>query len=333
MAADEAAYALQVGGPLVLAFEIGNEPNLYHEGSIRPANYNYAQYRTEVESYYRVIAAKLPHSPLAGPATTWAFGWFKEFLADFKTRIALATSHSYALSAKETNPQAVRFATIENLLSAKVAQNTAKNWQPQLEASSAAHVPFRIGECNSASGGGKTGVSDVFASALWGVDFLFDVAEHGGAGINVHGGFGSRAGYSPFCFRQNRYSANPLYYSMLLFHQAARGQVAPVDCQTSANFTAHAVLGDDHKLRVVLINKDLTNSVVACIAAGSPLTKAEVIRLSAPSVTSTGGITLAGRAVAEDGTWVPQPGTAVPCVSGKCEVTLPTASAALLTVE
>ncbi|MEI7728732.1 MAG: glycosyl hydrolase family 79 C-terminal domain-containing protein [Verrucomicrobiota bacterium] len=333
MAADEAAYALQVGGPLVLAFEVGNEPNLYHEGSTRPPNYRYPQYRAEIENYNRVILARLPKAPLAGPATTWAFGWYKEYLGDFKSRLALATAHTYVLSAKEENPLAPRFATVENLLSAKSAQNTEKNWLPQLEAASAAHLPFRIGECNSASGGGKRGVSDAFASALWSTDFLFDVAEHGGAGVNFHGGFGSRPGYSPFCFIRNRYSANPIYYSMLLFHQAARGQVVPVECQTPANLTAHAVLGDDHKLRVVLINKDLTNSVVATIMPGTPRTKAEMIRLRAPSVTSTEGVTLAGSAVAEDGTWKPQPGTPVPCANGKCEVSLPAASAALLTLE
>jgi hypothetical protein len=44
-----------------------------------------------------------------------------------------------------------------------------------------------------------SGVSDAFASALWGLGFLFDVAEHGGAGINFHGGF-TPGNYSPICY-------------------------------------------------------------------------------------------------------------------------------------
>ena len=120
---------------------------------------------------------------------------------------------------------------------------------------------------------------------------------------------------------------------MLLFHQAARGRVLPVECQAALNVTAHAVLGDDRKLRVVLINKDLARPVEVFVAPGLLRTKAEVIRLSAPSVTSTEGVTLAGSAVREDGTWTPQPGEPVPCLNGKCEVTLPAASAALLTIE
>ena len=335
MAADESAYALQVGGPLVLALEIGNEPNLYRKTpsrvGVRPASYGYDQYRHEIESYHLAILNKLPHAPLAGPATTRFCNWLPDFVRDFKTQTTLVTSHGYALSGSETNQQSVWFPSVEKLL--RPQKDKEQVWLPKLEAAKAAAIPFRLDEYNSCTDGGKSGVSDVFASALWNLDFMLDVAEHGAAGVNLHGGFGSRAGYSPFSFRENRYYVNPIYYSMLLFHLAARGQVVPVECQTLANFTAHAVLGDDRKLRVVLINKDVAQPIVASIASGSASTKAEVIRLSAPSVTSTEGVTLAGSAVAKDGTWTPQPGAPVRCVNGKFEVSLPAASAALLIIE
>ena len=337
MAADEAAYAVQVGGPTLLAFEVGNEPNLFPKNATRvgrrPEGYGYAQYRDEIEAYYRAILDRTPHAPLAGPATTFGLKWFTSFVDDFGARIVLTTSHLYPLAAKEENPQAPRFATLENLLSAKTEQNSGQNWMPQLKASSAVGIPLRIGECNTASSGGKTGVSDVFASALWGTEFLFAVAEHGGAGVNFHGGFGAKAGYSPFSFPNGVYHASPIYYSMLLFHQAARGQAVPLECQTSANFTVHAVLGADHKLRLVLINKDMVHTVTATIRLGTPHAIAELIRLLAPSVAATEGVTLAGSAVLEDGTWTPQPGAPVPYVEGNFEVSLPIASAALLTID
>jgi len=117
---------------------------------------------------------------------------------------------------------------------------------------------------------------------------------------------------------------------MLLFHQAAQGRVVPVECQTSSKLAAHAVMGDNHKLRVLLINKDLKTSVIASVSSGTSGTMAEVIRLTAPSITSTEGITLAGNSVAKDGTWTPRPGEKVSCMSGRFEVSLPAASAALL---
>ena len=212
--------------------------------------------------------------------------------------------------------------------------NNASGASGAVEAAKAAGIPWRLDEYNTCTGGGKTGVSDTFASALWGVDFLFDVAEHGGAGVNLHGGF-TPGNYSPICYRkkEDRYEASPLYYGMLLFHQAARGHVVRVECQASANFTAHAAIGDDHKLRVVLINKDLTRPVVASIAPGPTRSTAQLIRLSAPCVSSTEGVTLARSAVARDGSWTPQPGEGARCANGKFEVPVPAASAALLTIE
>ena len=335
MAADEVAYALQVGGPSVLAFEVGNEPNLYRKNSsqagLRPADYNYAQYRHEIEGYYSAILEKAPRAPLGGPATTRFCNWLPDFVRDFKTKITLVTSHGYALSGNEKDPQSIWFPSIENLL--RPQKDKEQVWLPKLEAAKAAGIPCRLDEYNSCTGGGKAGISDVFASALWNVDFMLDVAEHGGVGVNLHGEFRPKAGYSPFSFRDNHFCVNPIYYSMLLFHQAARGRVVTVECETPANFAAHAVLGDDHKLRVVLINKDLTNSVAASIALGGPRNKAEVIRLIAPSVTSIDGVTLGGNAVADDGTWTSRPGTPVSCVNGKFEVSLPVASAALLTID
>jgi len=333
MAADEAAYAMQVGGPMVLALEIGNEPNLYPKGpkreGKRPSIYGYPQYRQECEGYVRAIRAKLPAAPLAGPATTRICKWFPDFVTDFRPHMALMMSHIYPLSAKEEDPKSPRFTSVENLLSIKVEQE----WVPQLEASKAAGIPFRLGECNTASGGGKKGASDAFASALWGVDFFFDVAEHGGAGVNLHGGF-NPGNYSPLCYikKEKRYEPAALYYGMLFFHQAAQGRIVPVECQSKAKLAAHVVLADDGKLRVVLINKDLTQSVIASINCASR-TKAEVIRLAAPSVNATEGVTLAGVAVAKDGTWSPQASEQVPCANGRCEIIIPAVSAALITLE
>jgi hypothetical protein len=85
-------------------------------------------------------------------------------------------------------------------------------------------------------------------------------------------------------------------------------------------------------LRLVLVNKDLTRPVVASVAFGSKATRAEAIRLTAPEVTLTEGITLAGTAVTADGMWTPQPGETVPCTDGSCEVSVPIASAVLLTI-
>ena len=48
---------------------------------------------------------------------------------------------------------------------------------------------------NSVACGGKAGVSDTFASALWALDALFAVARSGADGVNLH--MFPRARYGP----------------------------------------------------------------------------------------------------------------------------------------
>ncbi|MEI6712568.1 MAG: glycosyl hydrolase family 79 C-terminal domain-containing protein [Verrucomicrobiota bacterium] len=334
MAADEAAYALSVGGNLVMAFEIGNEPNLYPKGpnreGIRPGTWGYAQYREEFRPYVTTILAKTPAAPLAGPAITKSSQWMPQFVADFKGQIALATHHVYPLSGKEADPKALRFASIENLMHFRMPQD----WQPALEAAKAAGIPFRLGEWNTASGGGKAGVSDTFAAALWAVDTMFEVAKEGCAGVNVHGGF--RAGnYAPICYiaESGHYEAAPLYYGLLMFRQAGQGRMVSSESVSAANFTAHAVMGNDHQLRVTLINKDLTHPVTVEIKSGTTARSASLMRLSAPSIAATKDVTLGGSSVQEDGTWKPEAADKLSVLDGKTAATLPPGSAALLTFE
>lgn len=334
MSADEADYALQVGREQLLALEIGNEPNLYSKGpnrpGIRPGSYGYPQYRDEFSASADAIVAKHPKAPITGPAVTKSTNWMPLFLADFKNRIVLSTSHVYPLSAKEEDPSSPRFPSPERLLTAKYDED----WLPKLEESKAVGIPFRIGECNTASSGGKKGVSDSFASALWSIDFMFDVARHGGAGVNLHGSF-TPGNYAPIVFdkKTETYGPAPLYYGLLFFHEASQGRLLKTECRSEANLIAHSVLTPDGKLRVSLINKDLHLPILAEISVNPKFSKGTLLRLSAPNATSTSEVTFGGASVASDGTWSQKPGEPIPVASGKATIPLPAASAALLFLE
>ncbi len=332
MAAAEAAYALQVGSQELLAIEIGNEPNLYPKGpkreGIRPGNWGYPQYKAEFAATADAIVARSPKAPLTGPAVTKSTKWMPLFLGDFKDRIVLATSHVYPLSAPETDPKAERFTSIEKLLGEKHPED----WSVKLADAQAAGVPFRIAECNSASGGGKRGVSNAFASALWSIDFLFDVARLGGKGVNLHGSFTAN-NYSPIVFdkKTGAYGPAPLYYGLLFFSQAAQGRLVPTETKSAANFTAQGVLGADGKLRVTLLNKDLTQGVVAKLDLGKSYTKADVWPLAAPSASATADVTFGGTAVTPEGKWSPAPlRKALRIEAGAGVIEVPAASAILL---
>ena len=89
-------------------------------------------------------------------------------------------------------------------------------------------IAYRINEVNSFSGGGKPEVSDTFASALWCLDYMFRVAAHGGAGVNMEtdvNQLGFVSHYSPiFRDETGRLTARPEYYGMLAFALAGKGR-------------------------------------------------------------------------------------------------------------
>lgn len=334
MAADEADYALRAGGQELLALEIGNEPNLYPKGpnrpGIRPGSYGYREYKQEFESTADAIVAKNPQASITGPAVTKSTNWMPLFMEDFKNRIVLSTSHVYPLSAKETDPEAKRFTSIEKLLGEKFDDD----WLPKLQVSKAAGVPYRIGECNTASSGGKSGVSDAFASTLWVIDFMFDVAENGGDGINLHGGF-NPGNYAPVYFdrKSETFAPAAIYYGLLFFRHAAQGQLVRTECKTTANVTAHTTLGDDQKMRVSLINKDLLETVLIRLQTGRAVNKGSVLRLTAPAATATKDITFGGTTVGSDGNWTPAEPESLRSENGDAIISLPPATAALVILE
>jgi hypothetical protein len=93
-------------------------------------------------------------------------------------------------------------------------------------------LPFRIVETNSIYDEGQPGVSDTLGSALWGLELMFEAAAAGAAGVNFHGGVHNHRAsddkaYTPIARSGDRYRATPLYYSMLMFAQAARGALVP----------------------------------------------------------------------------------------------------------
>ena len=334
--ADEAAYALKVGGTSILAIELGNEPNLYTNHDLRKKGYDCPTYLPEAAAAIKVIRAKNPGIVLAGPATARRPDhWFEDAVAGLKGQLQIGTSHLYALSGGSTNPKSANFPSIENLLLPATMAKDVTMVDEHLAAAKAAGMRYRLAEFNSVSNGGRTGVSDTFVSALWATDFLFSVAAHGADGVNFHCNL-KPGSYSPISTvkGETRYTVHPLYYAMLLFHDAGQGRLLPTKVQSTANLVAHATLDDSGKVRVVLVNKDLTQDVVATVQVGTRFRAGSVHRLTAPQASSKDGVTYANTVVAADGRWQRTLATekAVAVQNGRAVVSLPPASALVLTL-
>jgi hypothetical protein len=328
-AVEEAQAVVAAAKDKLLALQIGNEPDLFTRRH-RPQDYGYAQFHEEYRRYRDAVRAKLPRVPLGGPDAFGKTDWVTQFAADEGGDIKLLTHHYYA-EGPPSNPAS----TMENLLSED--ENLTRILAQCHAASRSVNVPYRICETNSCFGGGKPGVSDTFGSALWGLDFLLTLAEADASGVNLETGvnqLGFVSSYSPIGDDEHgHYSAKPLYYAMLAFALAAQGQRVNVQYDAgSANVKAYAVLGDDKRLSVTLINKEASREVEVSIAAPQVFSSGSLMRLAAPSLESKEDVTLAGAAVGEVGQWEPKRREQLSNRGGECVVQLPAASAAIVSL-
>jgi hypothetical protein len=69
-------------------------------------------------------------------------------------------------------------------------------YAPQVAAADAAGAPLVMGETNSVSCSGKSGISDTFGAALWGVDYVLQAAALGFRKVYFH--LGAQSEYSSF---------------------------------------------------------------------------------------------------------------------------------------
>jgi hypothetical protein len=356
MAADSPTLALAearaleagIGPQKIEALELGNEPDLYGRKPgykagaaspilARPAWYDLASFSDEFARFRRALAP----APIAGPAFAWLswMGGLGRFLSA-EPGLALVTFHRYPLHGCNYPPSSPAYGSIPHLLSAYASSGLAQPLSSYAAVTHAHGLRFRVDELNSVACGGKGGVSDAFASALWALGTLLDMARAGVDGVNIHTFPG--AGYELFSFRQagGRWQAavRPEYYGLELFAQAAPAGARLLDTTpAAATVRAWATRAPDGTVRVVLINDDLSQSRTVSVAvADSAAVLARVEQLVAPSARATDDVTLGGQSY---GTWTSTgklSGRArrdlLVAAAGRFTVTLPPASAALITL-
>jgi hypothetical protein len=298
------AFLRGIGRQYIQAFEIGNEPDLYglfpwpqdRRVYRRPASYGLSDYIREFSSWRAALGRQLP---IAGPAFAtfdWALGRF----IDAEPGLAQTTFHHYALDACLTKPSAPGYPTVASLLSNQASRGLAERLVASVRVAHARHVRFRLDELGSASCGGKPGVSNTFASALWMLDTLFSLARVGVDGVNVHTFPG--AAYAPFNVNGSAY---PEYYGMLMFTRAfpPGARLLPLSSRSAA-LKAWATEGPGRRVRVLLINES-SRGYRAQLRMHGVQRRWQLERLEAPSLDSTGGVTLGGPTFGGDSITVP----------------------------
>jgi len=332
----------------VIGFEVGNEPDIYSHrfwsaitpggtvaGHTLPAALSPGAYVADFRAYAHALRRIAPGVGVFGPALARPrtdSAWVRALVAARPPGLAAVSVHRYPYTACARRPRSPTFPTVGRLLSRAATIGVAQSVDPALRAARRAGLPLRLTELNSVTCGGRPGVSDSFASALWLPGALFALLREGVSAVDLH----VRADTinAPFALGPRGLTVRPLFYGMLLFTRALGAGADLVPTRVRAGSRLHLAawtVRTGRQLRLVLVNAGPRSiRVRAVLPAAGP---AVVQRLLAPSPRALGGVTLDGQHLDRFGRWSGRPRPLRLMATGHVyTVLLPRHSAALATV-
>ena len=342
------AVAREIPAARIFALEPGNEPDLFSRTPYRPAGYSALDQAREFRGYLDALAADSAGRRYAvvGPAT--CCGW--------------RTPEDLALFADSVGPRRLRWLTVHNYSettcggrTVSIARLLSRELMDELPGvlarlhvvGSDRDLPVAMAETNSASCGGMPGVSNAFASALWGLDYAFTLAGAGFVNVDLHTSYrpGGGSSYNPVDTygRQDaagrwtyRNVAEPLYYALYLFAQQAAGRrFMSIGVESNANVTAYALSPcAGCAVNVFVLNKDTSAAGPVKVHLARRMGAASLLLLAAPSLgAGAAEVRIGGAQFASDGS-IGRPRTTpvAPDGAGDYTFVLPNAAIAVLQV-
>jgi hypothetical protein len=344
------------------AFEVGNEPDVYSRadwlaitadrglagrragrvgagpvtGAALPAALTTRDYVRDFHAYAAALSQVAPQVKLAGPALANPIHhgrWVTTLIDGAPRALGMVTVHRYPFTGCPGRRGTRAYATIGRVLSPAASTGMAASLRPLVDDAHDAGLPLRLTELNSVNCGGRAGVSDAFATALWAPNALFALLRAGVDGINLH--IRAAAVNAPFALGPAGLQARPLLYGLILFARTLGpdAQLVALRSRLSrpADIGAWAVRVGRNTLHVLLIDSSPRAERVSLRLPASAM--AAVQRLLAPSADARSGVTLGGRALGADGRWQGVPAhQTVARRGGAYAVTVRGMSAALVSV-
>jgi hypothetical protein len=334
----------------ITGFEIGNEPDLYSRhywvatiarspfvSRALPLELTPASYVQAFAAYARVLGENSPDIPLVGPAVAHprvSLPFISTLIGSLRPEVGVVSGHLYPYSACTKSPRSNSYPTVAKLLSRQATSAFATDITSAVATAHRAGLPFRLTEFNSVTCGGKPGVSNTFASALWAPDALFTAMRTGVDGTNLH--VRANAINAAFTINRSGLVPRPLLYGLMMFTRTLGPQARLVRLHLAAarslNLSAWAVQIRGHVLHVLMVDKGSRTVRVdlRLPAAGA----ASVQRLLADSPYSRSGVTLNGQQLNSAAKWTGTPRSEAIPSRGRAGyvLTLPRRSAALIAV-
>jgi Glycosyl hydrolase family 30 beta sandwich domain len=319
-AAAEAEYVAKMLGDRLQYFQIGNEVDLFSRHLRNPQTWNAKTYLDEWLAIARAVTKAVPHAKFGLPDVAANVGWLTQ-IAEMWPSIqnppnVTTLTHHYYFGGPATNPEV----SIPNLLKPATMERVQKTADIATAAADKMGVRVRMTEGNTCYRGGKPGVSDVFAAALWSADYSLLLASNNYSGVNLHGGTGKSVAnsvggflpgdvllkdagatpeqiashphpfYSPIATFGDQYTLEPVACGLkfagalcgaTLVKSDLTGQIQP----TGVDATAYAAKLPDGSMTVVILNKDASRDLELTLDFGAGRGNAvDTETLSAPAL-------------------------------------------------
>ncbi len=290
-AAEEAEFVAKTLGPSLQYFQIGNEVDLFGRHLRDPKTWSAKTYLDEWLTLARAITARVPEAKFGMPDVAANVAWLTE-IADLWPSIenppqVTTLTHHYYFGGPATNPEV----NIPNLLKPATMAKVQKTADIATAAADKMGVRVRMTEGNTCYRGGKPGVSDVFAAALWSADYSLLLASNNYSGINLHGGTGKSVAnsvggflpgdvllkdkgetpeqiaahphpfYTPIATFGSEYVMEPVAYGLKFAGSLSGGSFLQGDFSSQlqaagVDATAYAAKLPGGQLSVIILNKD-----------------------------------------------------------------------------
>src|ERR1700723_283794 len=290
-AAEEAAFVAETLGNRLQYFQVGNEADLFSRHLRDPKTWSAKTYLEEWLTLARAIAARVPAAKFGMPDVVGAVPWLTEIANQWPSIQSppqvTTLSHHYYFGGPATNPDV----NIPNLLKPATIERVEKTANIATAAASKIGARVRMTEGNTCYRGGKPGVSDVFAAALWSADYSLLLASNDYSGINLHGGTGKAVAnsvggalpgdalleanretpeqiaahphpfYTPIATFGSEYLLEPVAYGLKFAGSFSGGRMVKNEFSTSmqdtgVNATAYAAKLPGGQTSVIILNKD-----------------------------------------------------------------------------
>lgn len=318
-AAAEAEYVAKTLGDRLQYFQIGNEVDLFGRHLRDPKTWNAKTYLDEWLSIARAVSKGVSGARFGMPDVAANVGWLTQ-IADMWPSIqdpphVTTLTHHYYFGGPATNPEV----NIPNLLKPATMARVQKTADVATAAANKMGARVRMTEGNTCYRGGKPGVSDVFAAALWAADYSLLLASNNYSGVNLHGGTGKSVAnsvggflpgdvllkdagatpeqiathphpfYTPIATFGDEYTLEPVAYGLKFAGALCGATLVKADLTgqiqaSGVDATAYAAKLPDGASTVVILNKDAQRDLDLTLDFGAARGAVEVEALRAPAL-------------------------------------------------